>query len=206
MYLDKLDEPRLRRLYEQEMKRDFPPTELKPLRTMCALMAQGRYDVIGLYEDGTLLGYALLWLEPGVPFALLDYLGTLPGVRNRGLGGQFLDLLAEHYRAYRGIYGEAEAPENGDPAGEALRRRRLGFYLRHGFRYGGYDCALFGVHYQVLIRGAGDVTAEELLRVHQGIYRRHLPPAVYERFIQIPLPSGQAPRPVGDWVEGETTP
>lgn len=89
MYLDKLDEPRLRRLYEQEMKRDFPPTELKPLRTMCALMAQGRYDVIGLYEDGTLLGYALLWLEPGVPFALLDYLGTLPGVRNRGWAGSF---------------------------------------------------------------------------------------------------------------------
>ena len=126
MYLDKLDEPRLRRFYEQEMKRDFPPTELKPLRTMCALMAQGRYDVIGLYEDGALLGYALLWLEPGVPFALLDYLGTLPGVRNRGRGGPFLDLLAEHYRAYRGSYGEAEAPENGDPAGEALRRRRLG--------------------------------------------------------------------------------
>ena len=176
MHLSKLNGQQLSQLYEAQLREDFPPSELKPLK-------------------------AMLWLEPGVPFALLDYLGTLPGERDRGLGGRLLDLLAEHYRDFRGIYGEAEAPENGDPAGESLRRRRLNFYLRNGFRYGGYDCALFGVHYQTLIRGGADVTAEELLAVHRGIYRRHMPPAIYDRFIQIPLLPGQRPNPTGDWIE-----
>ena len=201
MHLSKLNGQQLSQLYEAQLREDFPPSELKPLKAMLSLMAQGRYEALGLYEGEALLGYALLWLEPGVPFALLDYLGTLPGERDRGLGGRLLDLLAEHYRDFRGIYGEAEAPENGDPAGESLRRRRLNFYLRNGFRYGGYDCALFGVHYQALIRGSADVTAEELLAVHQGIYRRHLPPAIYDRFIQIPLLPGQRPNPTGDWIE-----
>ena len=203
MHLTKLNASQLRRLYETELKADFPSSELKPLKAMLSLMEQRRYDALGLYEGDRLLGYALLWLEPGVPFALLDYLGTFPGERNRGLGGQLLDLLAEYYQGFRGIYGEAEAPENGDPAGEPLRRRRLNFYLRNGFRYGGYDCALFGVHYQALIRGAADVTPEELLSVHQGIYRRHLPAGIYERFIQIPLLPKDPVKPAGDWVEEE---
>ena len=77
----------------------------------------------------------------------------------------------------------------------------LGFYERNGFRYGGYDCALYGVHYQTLIRGDEDVTAEELLEAHQAIYKGQIPPELYRRFIQIPLAEGEEPNPVGDWVE-----
>ena len=113
---------------------------------------------------------------------------------------QAIPALEERYGA---LFGEAEAPENGDPAGEPLRRRRLAFYQRNGFRYGGYDCALFGVHYRALIRGAEDMTAEELLQVHQSIYRRHFPPALYQRFIQIPLRPGERPNPPGHWMEEE---
>ena len=85
-------------------------------------------------------------------------------MRSQGLGSQLLGLLREYYAHYRGIFGEAEAPENGAPEGEPLRRRRLAFYERNGFRYGGYDCALFGVHYQTLIMGDEDVTPEELMQ------------------------------------------
>ena len=201
MKLNELTPAQLSQLYEAELKHDFPPEELKPLKAILSLMEQGRYQALGLYDGEELLGYALLWLEPDVPFALLDYLGTIEGKRSRGLGTVMLDLLADYYKDYRGVFGEAEAPENGDPAGEALRRRRLGFYLRNGFRYGGYDCALFGVHYQTLIRGREDVTPEELLAVHQRIYRSHMPPHVYQRFIQIPLAPGETPNPPGDWIE-----
>ena len=201
MRLSELTAAQLAWLYEAELKADFPPEELKPLKAMLALMEQRRYQALGLYEGEELLGYALLWLEPGIPFALLDYLGTIQGKRSRGLGTAMLDQLADYYRDYRGIFVEAEAPENGDPAGEALRRRRLGFYLRNGFRYGGYDCALFGVHYQTLIQGREDVTPEELLEVHRRIYRSHMPPHIYQRFIQIPLAPGEVPNPPGDWIE-----
>ena len=165
------------------------------------VMAEKKYQALGLYDGDELAGYALLWLEPGIPFALLDYLGTIEGRRSQGLGTIMLDLLAGYYKDYRGIFGEAEAPEGGSPEGEELRRRRLGFYLRNGFRYGGYDCALFGVHYQTLIRGREDVTPGELLAVHQKIYSGHMPKQVYDRFIQIPLLPGQQPNSMGDWVE-----
>lgn len=201
MKLIELREEGLSLLYQQEMTRDFPPQELKPLKAMLELMAQGRYQALGLYEGEKLLGYALVWREPGVPFVLLDYLGTLPGVRNRGLGGQLLDLLAHYYREERGIFGEAESDEGGADADRALRRRRLGFYLRHGFRYGGYDCALFGVHYQTLIRGREDVTPEELLKVHRSFYQNRFPAHIYKRFVQLPLAPGEAPNPPGNWTE-----
>ena len=201
MKLNELSPQQLAQLYRQELTSAFPPEELKPLRSMLSLMEQGRYQALGLYDGEDLVAYALIWLEPGCPFALLDYLGTIEGRRSQGLGTIMLDLLAGYYNDYRGIFGEAEAPEGGSPEGEELRRRRLGFYLRNGFRYGGYDCALFGVHYQTLIRGREDVTPGELLGVQEIIYSGHMPIQVYDRFIQIPLLPGQQPNSMGDWVE-----
>ena len=201
MKLKKLTPQQLKNLYEQEMKRAFPPDELKPLKAMETLRDQGKYDALGLWEEDTLCGYALVWLEPQYPFALLDYLGTLDGMRSQGLGSKLLGLLREYYSNYRGIFGEAEAPENGAPEGEPLRRRRLAFYERNGFRYGGYDCALFGVHDQTLIMGDEDVTPEELMQAHQGIYGGYMPDHIYQRFIQIPLLPGEAVKPAEEWTE-----
>lgn len=161
MRLNELNREELSALYRSQMTRDFPPQELKPLKSMLELMEEGRYQALGLFDEDELLGYALVWREPGVSFALLDYLGTLPGVRNRGLG----------------------------------------FYLRNGFRYGGYDCALFGVHYQTLIRGTADVSPEELLEVHRRFYQSRFPAHIYERFVQLPLAPGEQPNPPGNWME-----
>ena len=110
MKLNELSPQQLAQLYRQELTSAFPPEELKPLRSMLSLMEQGRYQALGLYDGEDLVAYALIWLEPGCPFALLDYLGTMAGLRDRGLGSRMLDLLAEHYAHFRGIFGEAEAP------------------------------------------------------------------------------------------------
>lgn len=201
MQLRELTTKQLSDLYEGELKKAFPPEELKPLKAMEGLRSRGCYDALGLWDGEVLRGYALMWLEPGYPFALLDYLGTLDGMRSQGVGTQLLGMLREYYAHYRGIFGEAEAPENGDPKDEPLRRRRLAFYERNGFRYGGYDCALFGVHYQTLIMGDEDVTPQELMAAHQGIYGGYMPGHIYERFIQIPLEPGQAVKPAGNWIE-----
>jgi len=201
MILKILSPEQLRQLYETELKRAFPPQELKPLQAMEALRARGRYDPLGLYDEDQLLGYALMWRCPGVPFALLDYLGTVEARRNGGLGSITLSLLREYYRDFRGIFGESEGAFSSDPEEKAMQQRRLGFYQRNGFRYGGYDCALFGVHYHTLLLGEEDVTAQELLQAHQTIYHENLSDEVYRRFIQIPLPEGEQPRPAQAWVE-----
>ena len=201
MTLNDLSPAQLSHLYTAEMKSAFPPEELKPLKSMLNLMAQNRYEALGMFDEEGMHGYALTWLEPGIPFALLDYFGTLEGQRGSGLGTKMLDLLAEHYKDYRGVFGEAEGAFSPDPAEKALQERRLAFYERNGFRYGGYDCALFGVHYLTLIRGDGDVTAEELLDAHQRIYKSGIPPKVYDQFIQIPLHEGEEVRIPAEWNE-----
>lgn len=201
MELRELTPEQLKQLYDQELKRAFPPQELKPLKAMEGLREQGRYQALGLWDGEVLRGYALMWLEPDYPFVLLDYLGTLEGMRSQGLGSKMLDLLSKYYAGCRGVFGEAEAPDHGAPEGEPLRRRRLAFYERNGFRYGGYDCALFGVHYQTLIRGDADVSAQELMQAHQSIYRRHMPQSIFERFIQIPLLPGEQVKSAGEWIE-----
>ena len=88
MKLNELSPQQLAQLYRQELTSAFPPEELKPLRSMLSLMEQGRYQALGLYDGEDLVAYALIWLEPGCPFALLDYLGTMAGLRDRGLGGR----------------------------------------------------------------------------------------------------------------------
>ena len=88
MRLNELNREELSALYRSQMTRDFPPQELKPLKSMLELMEGGRYQALGLFDEDDLLGYALVWREPGVPFALLDYLGTLPGVRNRAMSSR----------------------------------------------------------------------------------------------------------------------
>ena len=201
MHLKTLNADELTALYRTELVNAFPPSELKPLKSMLNLMEGDRYEALGMYDEDGLHGYALTWLEPGIPFALLDYFGTLEGQRGSGLGTKMLDLLAEHYRNYRGIFGEAEGVFSPDPEEAKLQQRRLDFYSRNGFRYGGYDCALFGVHYLTLIRGDGDVSAEELLDAHQRIYRSGIPPQAYERFIQIPLHEGEEVRVPTEWKE-----
>ncbi len=201
MKLIDLTPEQLSGLYETELKNAFPPEELKPLSAMLRMMEQARYRPLGLYDGTELLGYAMLWLEPGVPFALLDYLGTLEGKRNQGLGAVTLSLLVEACGESLTLFGEAEAPENGAPEGEPLRRRRLAFYARNGFRYAGYDCALFGVHYRTLVWDRAEVSPPALIEAHQRIYQRHMPEHIYRDFIQIPLAPGESPHPVWRWTE-----
>ena len=201
MQLKTLNAEELTALYRTELVNAFPPSELKPLKSMLNLMEQDRYEALGLYDEDGLHGYALTWLEPGIPFALLDYFGTLEGQRGTGLGTRMLDMLSAHYKGYRGVFGEAEGAFSPDPEEKSLQERRLAFYERNGFRYGGYDCALFGVHYLTLIRGDGDVTAEELLDAHQRIYKSGIPPKVYDQFIQIPLHEGEEVRIPTEWNE-----
>ena len=201
MHLKTLNVDELTALYRTELVNAFPPSELKPLKSMLNLMEQNRYEALGLYDEQGLHGYALTWLEPGIPFALLDYFGTLEGQRGSGLGTKMLDMLSGHYKDYRGIFGESEGAFSQNPEEKSLQERRLAFYARNGFRYGGYDCALFGVHYLTLIRGDEDVTAEELLDAHQRIYRSGIPPKVYDQFIQIPLREGEEVRVPTEWNE-----
>lgn len=187
-----MDEPELRPLgpeevgllYRRELKRTFPPSELKPLRTIQRHMRAGRYPAWGLYQGEELTAYALLWQTVDGRAVLLDYLGVPRDRRGRGWGSRMLAQLRRIYGERAAILAEVEAPEAAEPGERALQERRLDFYCRAGFRYAGFDSRLFGVHYRLLAAGAGE--EPELLEAYRTLYQGHFPGAVFRRFVQIP--------------------
>ncbi len=198
MKLKLLNKCELESLYNAEIVYDFPRAELKPLRAMHRLMDMGQYDPLLITDDdGNALGYALVWLPRARDGGLLEYLGVLRGKRNNGLGTQALPLLMEHYGQ---IFGEVEAPTSDDPAENELRRHRIGFYERNGFRVLDYECALFGVHFKCMYQGP-ESDDRKVLELHRSVYADYFSPAHMERFIQLPLKPGEAIHPSPAWVE-----
>lgn len=187
MELKLLTKAELAELYNSELVVDFPKSELKPLRAMLGLMDRRRYDPLLVTEDGQAVGYAMVWLPADRKGALLEYFGVLRGKRNGGIGSRILTLLAERYGQ---LFGEAEAPSSDDPAENDLRRRRIGFYERNGFRVLDYECALFGVHFCCLYRGMerDDRVVEEM---HRKVYADYFSPEHMARFVQLPLKPGE---------------
>ena len=184
--------------YQTDLTEAFPPSELKPLSAMEALRNRGLYDPLCLFDDdGSAMGYLLLWNHLDGRYHLIDYLCVPARRRNGGIGARLLRMAIDRYPASAVFLGESEAP-TGDPARDEMILRRLGFYRRCGAHTLGYDCALFGVHYQTLIRGREDVSPRELLEVHRSFYQRRIPPDRYRRFVQIPLAPGRRPRPLGE--------
>lgn len=197
MELKGLSKQELTELYEREMVYDFPQVELKPLSAMLRLMDMGRYEPQLVLENGEAVGYALLWTTPNKEGALLEYFSILRGKRNGGLGSRVLALLGERYGQ---LFGEVEALDSPEPAENELRRRRVDFYLRNGFRVTDYECALFGVHFNCIYFGT-ETDDRRVEAMHRGVYADYFSPAHFERYIQFPLADGEVIKPAPEWVE-----
>ena len=169
-----LDAAALRRVYRDHVKADFPPAERKPLAMIEAQVRTGQYDTLGLFRGEELLAYAFLWRDKEGRCVLLDYLAVCRGGRGQGTGGAFLEQLKDHYGGFDGLLVEAEAedPKAGEEA-NALRRRRIGFYRRCGFRMLDYRARLFGVTYSML--ASGTLTDADALAAHRRHYRLDQP-------------------------------
>ena len=71
--------------HADELSEAFIPQERKPLPDILHMIADGRYEVWGLFDADRLLGYAALWKSNAVPLVLLDYLGVTRSRRSEGL-------------------------------------------------------------------------------------------------------------------------
>ncbi len=180
----------LERWYREELSTAFPPNERKSLEDLCALMEAGRYQILGLFEEETLLGYGTLWMEPGdLSCILLDYLGVRASCRNQGLGGALLRLLTRHFQGRSSILAEAEVPVPGGTEEEnALRRRRMGFYARNGFSPV-YEMATCGMRFQTYLGGPIPADLTPVMALHKAIYGPERVDVV------IPLGPHQSPPP-----------
>lgn len=197
MELKVLDRNGLEDLYHQELEQVFSDSERRPLAAMLRLLDMGRYEALLAVEDGEPIGYAMLWCSARPGSALLEYLGVLRGKRNGGAGSRILAQLGERYDE---LFGEAEAPDTGDPAEDDLRRRRIGFYVRNGFRVLSYMCALFGVRFHCLYRGP-ETDDQRVQAIHRSVYENYFSAAHMERYIQLPLEPGEEIHPAERWLE-----
>ncbi len=184
MEIRKLALEELGPIYEAHMRRDFPPSELRPFASIQQLTGKGQYASFGMFEDG-LAAYATFALSQQEPRALLlDYFAVDHSRRGKGVGGRFLKGLVRHARQSGAPYVliEVESLESArSPAQTEERQRRIRFYQHNGCQETRVFSWLFGVEYQILYlpldEGAppsdGDVQA-----ALEQVYRTIVPPLV----------------------------
>lgn len=187
----------LKTVYETDLKASFPPAELKPLRAIEEMWAEGWYRPWCLFEGDHIVGEAFLWLgHPG--WSLLDYLCVSPSHRNAGFGAVLLEKLRGK-EAGSVILAESEAPVHAPD--EAMAARRLGFYARNNAQTAGYDTEMFGVHYKTLYWADGPVDDETLIKAHRFIYANRFSPEKYARYVKIPRDPAAEPEKKVPWDE-----
>lgn len=170
--IKKLDAQTLSDLYEREMKDTFPRSELKPLKAMLRMQSEGRYDVIGYYDDdGALLAYACV-CTAAAP-VLLDYLAVTAAHRGEGIGSKFLSALMAAQDLYPAIMLEIEAVDDATDADDhAMRARRQRFYERLGFVRTITEAHVFGEHYWLLTNSTASSSVKDAL---SSIYHYMVP-------------------------------
>ena len=111
----------LRTVYDRDLRTAFPAAELKPLKNMEEMWAEGRYRPWCLFDGDDIAGEAFLWLgHPG--WALLDYLCVAADRRNGGLGSVILEKVRTSgkngygFDAYKEEYCDMVASGIIDPA------------------------------------------------------------------------------------------
>ena len=139
----------LTNVYLNEMRRDFPAGELKPLSMILNSEAAGTAHTWGVYEDNALVAYLLMVRPVGCEVSQLDYFAVLPQYRAGGIGAALLAALPDHEKGAQAILIEAECPEKAED--EAMAVRRLGFYARCGARDTGYYEHLFDAWFRILV-------------------------------------------------------
>lgn len=180
------------RLYEEEMRRDFPKAELKDLQTILDTSAHGDGHAWGVFEGGSLAAYLLMVRPAGCAISQLDYFAVLPAWRAAGLGTKLLAALPGCEGDAQAIVIEAECPEHApDPA---MAKRRLGFYARCGAQDTGWIEHLFGVWFRVLALpcpGSAPLAAGEAVRQLAQCYRRSLSEEKWQKYVRFFRPDGQ---------------
>ena len=186
----KLNEKELTRVYLDEMRRDFPPTELKPLSMILNSEANGTAHTWGVFDGETLAAYLLMVRPAGSRVSQLDYFAVLPEYRAAGLGAQLLADLPQHERGAQAILIEAECPEKADD--EAMAVRRLGFYARCGAVDTGWTEHLFDAWFRVLVLPAKGETldAETANKELADCYSRVMGADKWRRYVQLYRPDG----------------
>ena len=187
----RLTAPEVTEVYLNEMRRDFPAGELKPLSMILTSEAEGMAHTWGVFDGDKLAAYLLMVQPEGVAVSQLDYFAVVPQYRAGGLGAQLLAALPEYEKAAQAIIIESECPEKAED--EAMAVRRLGFYARCGARDTGYTEHLFDAWFRVLVLpcpGAPEQTSLDTVNALVDCYRHTISEGKWRKYVQFYAPDG----------------
>lgn len=180
----------LTRVYLDEMRRDFPAGELKPLSAILNSEAAGSAHSWGVFDGETLAAYLLMVHPAGCAVSQLDYFAVVPAYRAGGLGAQLLAELPAHEAGAKAILIESECPEKASDA--AMAHRRLGFYARCGAVDTGWTEQLFGESwFRVLVlpcTGEAPLAPAEAIAALTDCYRRTMGEQSWQKYVQFYAP------------------
>lgn len=181
-------------VYLQEMRRDFPAGELKPLSMILTSEAEGLAHTWGVFDGETLAAYLLMVRPEGSAISQLDYFAVVPAYRAGGLGAKLLAALPEYEAGAQAIIIEAEVPEKAED--EAMAVRRLGFYARCGAVDVGWTEHLFDAWFRVLVLPCGRTTpdAETTVQGLADCYRRTMGDPQWKKHVTFYRPDGAEAR------------
>ena len=178
-------------VYLQEMRRDFPAGELKPLSMILTSEAEGLAHTWGVFDGETLAAYLLMVRPEGSAISQLDYFAVVPAYRAGGLGTKLLAALPEYEAGAQAIIIEAEMPEKAED--EAMAVRRLGFYARCGARDTGCYEHLFDAWFRILVLpcpGAPELSDKDALDALVSCYKRTISESQWRKYVQFYPPDG----------------
>lgn len=152
MKLRVLNVKEIEEVYNQDMQRDFPKEEIKPLKTILELVRQGYYQCYGCFENKRLCAY-LFFVWEHKDLTLLDYFAVIPEFRRQGAGGKALALIRQEFseEGFWGILFEIERISLAvNEEQKRVRTNRKKFYLQNGCMETGLESKIFGVGYELL--------------------------------------------------------
>ena len=183
--------PELTDVYLNEMRRDFPAGELKPLSMILNSEADGTAHTWGVFDGDTLAAYLLMVRPEGCRMSQLDYFAVVPAYRAHGIGAQLLAQLPAQEGDAEAILFEAEMPEKAEDAAMAVRR--LGFYARCGAWDTHYTEHLFDAWFRILVLdcpGCAPLAPETAVEALTDCYRRTISPTQWQKHVQFFAPDG----------------
>lgn len=121
MELERIEKREMPSIYEQ-MRQNFVIEELRDYEDALRVCDNPKYCVYNIKLEDKKIGFMCVWRLNG--FTFLEHFVINEKFRNKGYGGQAIDLLAQKFGI---LVLESEPPMT------SIQERRIRFYERHGF-------------------------------------------------------------------------
>lgn len=163
----------------------FPSNEVKPLKSILRMQAEGQYFVLVVCEEAEKVAAAFVTGYPEGNSYLLDYLVVDKSQRSNGIGMRLIKAVAEKFVSGKSLLIETETLRSAISEEQIKQRnRRNAFYEKAGAVQSTIITNAFGAEYSIWKMNAGEIDIIQELR---NIYHYMVPDDMYENNVQIPV-------------------